>query len=460
MATESFDVPEILNLPPKLRPIISNINKYGYFLLDGGRGSAKTQSIARFILWLCEEKKIRVICGREIQNTVEESVYTVFKDLIEKYQLSDSFDVTKVEIRCKATGSTIHFRGFREQGRVNIKGIEGVDILWVDESQSVTKPTLETIIPTVRKAKSKVFWSMNRFLEDDPVYVEFSTRADCLHIHVDYRDNDHCTEKNKKEAEICREKNWEDYEHVWLGMPLKKSVDHVFGIDDLRESAALDMDRIGVRRTVLANDPARNGNCENVFTTLQSRGPLMWEQTHIEARKGIKGDETVGRHAALHRDIGTDMHVVDCDGLGGPICDLIDSREFEIREFYATKDYERDKMYRDRRTAAYFKLQDLILKGWLKIINDPILIQQLLAIRKKTKPDGTVYILSKEEMAKGDALHPPILDIGRADALMMATWFADELMGPNFMENSPSHGTLENEIETFQFDKTMPEYGD
>lgn len=226
-------LPALLDFPYKLIQIISKLNLFRYFLIEGGRGSAKSHSVARLILYLGEKYNLRVFCGREIQSSIEESVYTLLCDLISQYKLDYEIFATKIDHR--TSGTTIRFHGFREQGSVNIKGLEGVDILWVDEAQAITKNTLDIIIPTIRKNKSKVFWTMNRYLEDDPVFVEFEGRAagksmnaDCLHIHIDYHENKHCPEVSKKEAAISKEKNIEDYNHIWLGLPMKSASNAAF----------------------------------------------------------------------------------------------------------------------------------------------------------------------------------------------------------------------------------------
>lgn len=211
-------LPTILDIPPKLFPMIKEFNSFRYFLLEGGRGSAKSHSVARFILYLAEiTPELRVFCGREIQNSIEESVYTIFKDLIKDNNLN--FEVGAKAIDHKTNGSMIRFKGFREQGSVNIKGLEGVDILWVDEAQQIKKDTLDIIIPTIRKHNSKVFWTMNRTMKDDPVYVHHQGDEDCLSIHIDYFENKHCPEILVKEAKKCHDKNIEDYNHIWLGQP-------------------------------------------------------------------------------------------------------------------------------------------------------------------------------------------------------------------------------------------------
>ena len=115
---EFLTLPEILNIPPKLYPFIFKFNNYAYFLLEGGRASGKTQSVARFLLYIMETRHVRICCGREIQNSIDESVKTVFLDLIEKYNLI--YDIKRDSLIHKSTGSKIFFKGFREQGKVNI----------------------------------------------------------------------------------------------------------------------------------------------------------------------------------------------------------------------------------------------------------------------------------------------------------------------------------------------------
>jgi len=146
--------PEILKIPNKLKPIITEFDSYRYFLLEGGRGGGKSQSIGRFILYLCEHYSLRIVCGRETQNSINESVYSLLVDLIRANNLA--FNVFSTKIVHKISGTTINFRGFREQGAFNIQGLEGVDIVWIDEAQAITKQTLDVLIPTIRKDKAKI----------------------------------------------------------------------------------------------------------------------------------------------------------------------------------------------------------------------------------------------------------------------------------------------------------------
>ncbi len=445
-----IELPEILNIPPKLIPLITEINNYSYFLIEGGRSGAKTQSVARILCWLAEQKKLRIVCGREIQNTIEESVYTVFKDLIISYNLN--FDVMASKIDHRKTLSPIRFRGFREQGAVNIQGLEGVDILWGDEAQVITKNTLDVIIPTIRKQNSKVFFTMNRHVENDPVFGFFANRRDCLHIHIDYLENPFCPQKAIIEANQCKLKSLDDYNHIWLGEPLAKSEDYLFSMDLLRSSLALDMDRIGVRRKTMGIDVARFGDCETVFSLLESRGPVLWEQIHQEAYKHKGLDETIGKTLALQKEFSIDALCPDDDGIGGGLTDLLgESKEYEVMPF---RSEETSEVYANRRTEAYFKLKDWLEDGWLKILNDSELIEQLLTIRYKYNRKGQKILVSKDEMRKEGVKSPD-----RADALMQAVFFADSTMASQ--GNLPAYATIDDGYRSGALDRKLhPAYSD
>ena len=230
----SAQLPEILDIPEKLLPIVFEFNNFRRMLLTGGRGGGKTQAVARLLLWVASKRKVRIVCGRELQASIQESVYTVFCDLIEKYRLD--FNVLASRIECNETGSMITFKGFRDQGRANIKGLEGVDILWIDEAETITKETLDIVNPTIRKANSKIIFTMNRKTRFDPVFLDNHLRDDCLSIVINYVDNKYCPQELKNEALECRERSEADYNHIWMGMPLEHGENMVINSKSLDEA--------------------------------------------------------------------------------------------------------------------------------------------------------------------------------------------------------------------------------
>ncbi len=303
-----------MNIPEKLIPVITQINNYNYFLIEGGRGGGKSQSIARIILWLAEQRRVRICCGRETQSTISDSVYKIMNDLISEYKLD--FTVKSNKIIHNRSGSGIIFKGFREQGRVNIKGLEGIDILWIDEAQAISKSTLEVIIPTIRKKNSIVIFTMNRFMRKDPVYTEFVSRDDCLHIKINYYDNKHCPQKLTDEAIRCRTKNHIDYEYIWEGNPIDRTNDYLFSAVKLDRAKNIKFKEENYRKIrCMSVDLAGNGGDLCVASLIESKSMSQWSLERQEYWSEPDTDITKGRIINLYTLWKPELLILDADGL-------------------------------------------------------------------------------------------------------------------------------------------------
>ena len=152
----------------------------------GGRYSLKSHTVARTLLIKARQKKIRVGCFREFQSSIAESSHQLLSDLIKEYKLSD-FSVTDKAIVNKINGSDFLFKGLWNNEQT-IKSIEGIDIAWVEEAQTISKESLEVLTPTVRKPGSQIIYTYNRFSEDDPIHTRLVTegRPNTLVINVNY----------------------------------------------------------------------------------------------------------------------------------------------------------------------------------------------------------------------------------------------------------------------------------
>lgn len=416
----AIEVPAILNVPPLLMPLITKLNDYRYFLIDGGRSSGKSQTVARLISYLCEQKKLRIVCGRETQNSIEESVYTIFADLVRAFELN--FEVSASKIDHRATESAIRFRGFREQGAINIKGLEGVDILWVDESQAITKRTLDIIIPTIRKDSSKIIWTMNRYTENDPVFRTFRNRPDCLHIHINYPDNPFCPQKMIDEAEACKALSEDDYNHIWLGQPIKAGDDLLYTSDEVHESAKLEFIQEGTHKRVMAVDVARFGEDETVFSIIESYNVSQWQMIFQDFWRNKSTMETVGKIVELARTWELDQIIIDDTGVGGGVTDRLGELRLPIIPFNGSEK-PANELYQNKRSEAFFRLKELFGLKTIKILPDPKLYEQLLAIKYKYMSTGKKAIVSKDDMKKAGIKSPD-----RADALAMAVYFKDNAL--------------------------------
>ena len=411
-------LPRILIIPEKLYPIVDDTDLYRYFLLEGGRGGAKSQSIGRFLLYLGDKYPLRIVCGREIQKNIGESVYSLLVDLIREYNLNYEIFATKLVHR--TTGCVFNFRGFREQGAFNIQGMEGVDIVWIDEAQAVTKQTLDVLIPTIRKDTAKIFFSMNRHLHDDPAYAFCEGRSDTLHIHVDYFDNPFCTNALRTEAKECQIRSLTDYNHIWLGLPLAQSEDMVYGHDELlstTEIVFLYREGYGVR--IAGFDIARFGDDKCACVILQQQGALNWEEMHSEVWDKKDLNYTTGRILDLHRQWLCDFSIIDEDGLGSaPLDTLTHGRGMKQFEGYKNIPigFKENRDYANKRTEGAYALKDMIRKEHLKINTKAILDELEHGFRYKYDHYQRKILISKEEMLKKHHQKSPNL----ADALIYA----------------------------------------
>ena len=406
-----LEVPKILDIPEKLIPIITKCDDYRYFLLEGGRSGGKTQAIARWILYLCDQKKLRIVCGRETQNSIDESVYTVFADLIRENKLA--YHILSTEIRHIKTGAKINFRGFREQGKHNIKGLEGVDILWVDEAQAITKETLDVIIPTIRKENSKIYWTMNRFTEDDAVYNKFWDRKDCLHINISFLENKHCPQKMIDEAGFCKNQSEEDYNHIWLGHPRKDG-----GI--LRVVTKMMFDALKgihiqrpIEKRLFTGDPSLGGD-ECVAYIIDENAKKL-DELFLHERDEMK---IAGTWAAFANRSGVTDFAIDIIGFKG-IADRIRELmpECNMIECIGSGKSVRPDDYLNQRAEIYMYAMKEILDKRVEYFDDDIMIKQLCDIRIKPLNSRKIKIESKDDIRKRILCSPD-----RADAYTQGVW--------------------------------------
>ena len=189
-----------------------------YKVLHGGRGSAKSWSVARVLLIRGTEEPLRILCAREFQNSLADSVHRLLADQIELLQLSAFYRVGKSAI-IGANGTEFRFAGLRHHIS-KIKSFEGFDIVWVEEGQTVSKNSFDVLIPTIRKAGSEIWVTLNPDLEDDDAWQRFVVgppRADAIVQPVNWMDNPWLTDELRAEKDHLRALDLDAYENVWGG---------------------------------------------------------------------------------------------------------------------------------------------------------------------------------------------------------------------------------------------------
>lgn len=188
----------------------------------GGRYSLKSHSVARFLVVRARERKTKIACFREFQNSIADSSHQLLADLIHQYELND-FVITDNSITNIITGSDFIFKGLHHNEQ-SVKSIEGIDIAWVEEAQTVSKQSIEVLTPTIRKPGSQIIYTYNRLLEDDPVHTRLVVegRPNTLVINVNYDialKYNMMPEVVRLEMEDDKNKRPPLYRHKWLGEP-------------------------------------------------------------------------------------------------------------------------------------------------------------------------------------------------------------------------------------------------
>lgn len=213
--------------------------------LHGGRGSAKSHFFADHLIERCVMNNgTRAVCVREVQLTLKQSVKRLLEDKIKAYNLTDTFRVKESEIETPGGGNII-FQGMQAHTAESIKSLEGYDVAWVEEAQSLSQRSLDLLRPTIREENSELWFSWNPRFPTDPVDAFLRGKPappDAIVLGSTYRDNPFFPDVLRIEMEWDRSRDPDKYAHVWLGDYEKKSAARVFknwriGILDIPEGA-------------------------------------------------------------------------------------------------------------------------------------------------------------------------------------------------------------------------------
>lgn len=202
-------------VPRKLKPLLYPKRFKGAY---GGRGGAKSHFFAEQVIIACLTKTVRVVCIREIQNTIKDSVKQLLADKIAKFGLQHQFNVLDTEIR-GPNNSFIVFKGMQSYNAMNIKSLEGFDIAWVEEAQTLSQNSLDLLRPTIRKDGSEIWFSWNPQYKTDPVdkFFRKNPPPDAISVSVNWPDNPWFPEVLKRQMLHDFETDEDKAEHIWNG---------------------------------------------------------------------------------------------------------------------------------------------------------------------------------------------------------------------------------------------------
>jgi phage terminase large subunit len=209
--------------------------KSRYKVLYGGRGGAKSWGIARALLIKGAKDPIRILCAREFQTSIRDSVHKLLCDQIESLGLLSFYEITQTSIKGR-NGTEFSFVGLKNNV-ANIKSYEGVDICWVEEAQTTSRLSWNVLIPTIRKQDSEIWISFNPELETDETYQRFVAipPADCITMKVNWYDNPWFPETLKLEKDSLKIRDEEAYNQVWEGL-CRQTVDGAIFAKEMQQA--------------------------------------------------------------------------------------------------------------------------------------------------------------------------------------------------------------------------------
>jgi len=210
---------DVLNceFPPKLAEVLFKPSRYKF--IRGGRGSGKSWSVARALILKAFAKPERILCTREVQDSIKQSVHQLLRDQIEALGLSGFFQVLANEIR-GLNGSAFFFSGLSDQTSVSIKSFEGCTLVWCEEAQTISARSWKILTPTIREEGSEIWATYNPELETDETHQMAVIRPapDTISVLMNYSDNPWFPKVlDAERAHAQATMRVDDYRNVWLG---------------------------------------------------------------------------------------------------------------------------------------------------------------------------------------------------------------------------------------------------
>ena len=397
-------VKTLVKLPSEFKPLFDSWWRHA--VIEGGRYSLKSHTVARFLLLTARSRRVRIACLRQFQKNIADSSYQLLIDLIQQYGFSE-FVWTNDTITNINTGSTFIFKGLDRNVETTIKSLEGVDIAWIDEAQTITIKSIRILNPTIRKKGSKIIWTLNRLTDLDPVISYFITnppRKDVWHLEVDYRiaqKNGWLSNEILYEIEQAKINHPEDYAHDYLGKALTISDKNIIQTAQVIEAMGREVDDEGAIEVGV--DVARLGGDRTVFVKRKGLKEI--------GRASFTKKRTTEVCDLLVNFIGADKDVlikIDDTGVGGGVTDEMIARGYNVIPInFGAKASNPDK-YPNLISEAWFYLQSIIDN--ISIANDKDLLVELSNREWKMDSKGRRGVESKDDYKKRGFRSPDLAD--------------------------------------------------
>lgn len=399
-----------VQIPRAFQPLLTK--KYRYKLYYGGRAGGKSYAFADCLLLKARSEKLFIACVREVQDSIKDSVYKLLKDRAIYYGFND-FIFYEDRIENSITGSKFVFKGLRDQNKQNIKSLEGVDICWCEEAQSISKGSWEVLDPTIRKPNSEIWVSMNREEDNDPIWKAIASNQDerTIVIKVNYYDNPFCPEEMRYLAEKCKKENYDDYEHIWLGSPVSQANTKLISMKDIRRAIDFKYSKSD-SPLIIGVDIARFGDDKTVLCFRRGRIVIKTEsyskKSTVDIANILTKEIRERNPARIFLDVG---------GVGAGVYDILIDRGYGklVRGINFGEKAIYDDRYYNKRAEMWGEANEWLKKDiGVQIPNDDELIDDLCSVNKKYDNKGRLQLESKDDVKKRIGRSPD-----KADAFVL-----------------------------------------
>lgn len=291
-----------------------------YKLAFGGRGSGKSWGFVSLLSQKLTEEPHRLLCCRELQNSLSESSYRLFVDTITRLELK-GWNILKDTLE-NVNGSKIIFRGLKDLRAGNaIKSLEGYDLAFLEEAQSISKESLQLLLPTIRANGSEIWCCFNPNTEEDPINM-LKERPGAVCVECNWDSNPWFTEKLRREMEADFKADPDLAEHIWNGKYLKQADNAVMSRTAVREAMNRSIEAEGDYE--IAADIARYGSDSTVIT--MRKGLVMTDLKELKNKSLIETADAIETMAGRRRDM---KIKIDETGVGSGVVDIMRARGYK-----------------------------------------------------------------------------------------------------------------------------------
>jgi len=380
---------------PALRDVWKTRSRYK--VLAGGRASSKSTDIAIHLIRLSRRMSLRILCARQFQNSISQSVYALIKDYIWKLGLQDEYQFTLTKIIHLHTKSSFTFLGIN-RNIDEIKSMEAIDMVWIEEAHAITKEQWEIIDPTIRAEHSEIIISFNPQHRQDFSFQRFIEKppTDTVVRQINYDENPFLSETIKRVIANAKEEDEEEFKHIYLGQPREGDDRSLFAYSDI--DRAMDNDMSGVDTSgvySLGCDVARYGRDSSVIS--------IREGHKIHLLQTFKGYDTMEFSTQIDRIASRgktpDAVFIDSIGVGAGVVDK--TRQMGISHVVdanVSMKPQDTKVYQNKRAEMYFNLKKFVETGG-KLPDDKELKEELLALRYfYNETSGKIQLIKKDDL--------------------------------------------------------------